>query len=247
MYKSVLLICLISISFTYNCPPARADAADEFNCVGELPENLKNSLISKVEARYLEVNSLVAAFSQRSTFIGLEKQQSSSGRLSFLRPGMMDWVYQQPEEQRFVADGATLWFFQPALDQVTVGDFKNSFSSDLPVTFLLGLGKLSNAFSMKNACKTVSGILLDLRPKDENLESFALLVRANDYTPIGARILDAGGNETSILFAELQINSPLKKEQFSFVIPQGIDVIDQRKDNAVASDPKKAISETNLE
>ena len=100
----------------------------------------------------------------------------------------------------------------------------------MPVSFLLGLGKLSEAFDVDSACNTDSGILmtLSLKESDESLDKFHLLVRTNDYAPIGVKIVDLGGNETSILFSGLQLNGKINSEEFTFTPPKGVDIMDNR-------------------
>jgi len=221
--------------------PALAGASP-FQCTGEEKAS-DPKLLEGVETRYQSITSLSADFVQQSLFVGLDRRELSKGRVFFKKPGMMDWVYEEPEQQRFVADGKNLWFSQPALNQVTVADFKESFTSDLPVTFLLGIGKLREAFNAGTACDTKEGTVIRLEPKqpDSNLQEFLLLVRKGDNTPLGARVLDMAGNETSILFLSTKFNTQLSEDQFTFSPPKGTDIIDQRNNT-----PNREIHEQDL-
>lgn len=205
-------------------------ALQEFECVSAVSKADQQELISGVESHYQDFSDLKADFIQQSYFTGLGERVVSKGNVHFKKPGMMDWRYEQPEKQQFVADGSTLWFFQPDLNQVTLGDFTEAFDSDLPVSFLLGVGRLSENFALESACSSEEGIILKLVPKqqDPNLDQFYLLVRKLDHVPVGAKIIDIGGNETIITFHKLALNVGLKKEQFSFKIPRGVDIIDHR-------------------
>src|SRR5262249_52325319 len=117
-------------------PAALSAAAEsEFACSKPLKPSELPDVLPAVEKRYQGIQSINARFVQKSLFVGLDKRETSKGEVFFRKPGRMDWIYQQPEEQRFVSDGSSLWFYQPTLNQVTVGEFKNSFNSDLPVTF----------------------------------------------------------------------------------------------------------------
>jgi outer membrane lipoprotein carrier protein len=196
--------------------------ADE-SCV----ETSIDGLTGKIQQRYSEISDLSAMFSQESLFLGLNQRKSAKGRLRFLKPGMMDWEYLEPEPQRFVADGQTLWFYQPELSQVTVSEFKKSFESDLPVSFLLGLGSLQESFDLIKTCRGLDKLTLHLKSKsaDSSVAGFELSVNKNDYTPMGALITDVGGNETKISFSELKINTGVKPEIFKFEIPKGVDII----------------------
>jgi outer membrane lipoprotein carrier protein len=187
--------------------------------------------VEQIETAYQKIGTFQASFRQESYLLGLDSRDYSSGTVVFEKPGKMKWIYQQPEHQQFVADGKMAWFYQPQLQQVTLTDYSDAFSSDLPVTFLLGLGSLNDTFKTAAVCTTTFGIKLELEPKaqDGSLELLHLLVDHKSYEPLGARIDNVGGNETTIVFSDPILNKALDKELFSFSIPRGMDIIDNRK------------------
>ncbi len=247
----LMIILRLFAVLTSLLPLSTASAATAFDC--NAPAQAKD-LLSKIESRYGTINDLSAGFSQESYLLGADERRYSIGTVKFLKPGKMDWLYGEPDIQRFVADGKNFWWYQPALSQVTVTDFKAGFSSDLPVSFLLGLGKLTKSFKLETACLGRRGIVAQLSPLDrsESLDRFALVVDASDFTPIGAKIIDAGGNETTIVFNEYPIiNSNLPDERFRFDPPKGTDVVDQRgATSSFGPDPvpadKKSIGEHDI-
>ena len=46
------------------------------------------------------------------------RQRQSSGTLEFQRPGRFRFAYKKPFEQTLVADGQTLWLYDPDLQQI---------------------------------------------------------------------------------------------------------------------------------
>jgi len=219
--RATLIGLLICLSF-------RPIYAADFGCENPLPT--PKGLVEGVEASYLKTSSITADFFQTSFFAGLDKKEASKGTVQFARPGKMNWDYQEPDPQRFVSDGSTIYFYQPKLNQVTLTSFKEAFSSELPVTFLLGLGSLSKSFNALGICKSAEGTLIKLAPKaeDASLSSFTLLVDKTSFSPLGAKIVDLGGNETSILLVAPKFNSSIPAVAFDFKIPLGVDVIDNR-------------------
>jgi outer membrane lipoprotein carrier protein len=221
----------LSIALLFACSFAWAEEiADPFACRENSREVDTDKLLSDVEKGYKTFSGLEAKFDQTSLFLGLNKEVQSSGAVSFKKPGMMDWNYLSPDPQRFVSDGETLWFYQPDVNQVTMGNFTASFDSDLPVSFLLGVGEIRDSFAVASSCVSDAGYVLNLTPKkpDPNLNEFYLLVDSDKKVPIGARIIDVGGNETSIVFKELQLTSKLEDSAFVFSIPRGVDILDRR-------------------
>ena len=224
--KSSIMKALI-VSLALNLPLNLAFAGD-LDCKNPLPT--PKGLIEGVEAGYLKTSSITADFFQTSFFAGLDKREVSKGTVAFARPGKMNWDYQEPTPQKFISDGATIHFYQPKLNQVTLTSFKEAFSSELPVTFLLGLGSLSKSFNSLGICKIEEGTLINLTPKaeDASLSSFTLLVDKTSLSPLGAKVVDLGGNETAILLVNPKFNTPISSSTFDFKIPKGVDIIDNR-------------------
>lgn len=199
----------------------------EFDCTGAVDAK---DLLTLVERQYEHINDLAADFRQSSYFLGTDEHKQSGGKVYFLRPGKMDWVYAAPDEQRFVSDGESVWWYQPSLQQANVRTLSQSFVTDVPVSFLLGVGKLHEEFRLESACASSGGVVLTLLPQrpSASLDKFLLLVDPADHSPRGARILDVGGNETSIVFSGIALNKGVEGKRFHFDVPKGTDVIDER-------------------
>ena len=213
--------------------PRSVQAQTGFDCIAPLTPAEQAPLIGQIETYYQGLQTLDGNFVQNSLTLGLNSRETSKGKVYFKKPGLMDWWYNEPEKskQRFVSDGRTLWIYQPQIPQVMIGDFSESFSSDLPVSFLLGIGKLGDRFKLLSACRTDTGVSLKLVPQkqDASLDEFYLLVDKATHAPLGARLVDAGGNETAIEFSGVHYNSPVDASHFKFDVPRGVDVIDKRR------------------
>lgn len=207
-----------------------------FDCPGgkELSASAGKEIVEKVQKAYADVKGLKAQFVQASFIQALEVSEGSQGEVWFRKPGLMKWVYSDPEVQTFLVRDDTLWFYQQREQQVLVDQFKDVLISDLPVSFLMGIGDLSKDFSLQKACSGPEGTVLEFEPKggqpqdeEKRLQSFRLLVGSN-YMPSGARVSDAGGNTTAILLRKVDVNPAIPDETFAPDFPKGIDVIDRR-------------------
>ncbi len=218
--------------------PGRAAAQlHVFDCAKSkpLPAAELSSAVDAVQKRYGELNSFKANFIQYSYLAALEVSELSSGKIAFSKPGKMRWQYEKPDEQIFVTNDQTLWFYQPNDKQVLIDNFRDAFSSDVPVSFLMGLGSLTAAFRPVSGCKTVDGVVLELAPKaaaaadqEQPLRTMKLLVDLKDHTPNGAQIVDVAGNINSFIFGKLEPNAQVAGTEFKLDIPKGVDVIDRR-------------------
>jgi len=223
----IILSCLACCSLIFSLKTGSA-VADELNCATKA--SVKITTLDGIEKRYKTFSSLKASFVQTSYFVGLDKREQSKGEVLFQKPGKMSWNYMDPTPQSFISDGKSISFYQPKLNQVTLSDFKESFSSEVPVTFLLGIGSLQASFEAVGSCKADGGLLIELKPKktDATLSNFYLLVDEKELTPLGAKVIDLGGNETTIRLIGPVFDSAIPASQFLFSIPKGVDVIDNR-------------------
>ncbi len=246
----LLLQSLVLCQMFLSSESATAQSEASFDCLTPITREQAQSVAKRTERDYKSIRSLQARFVQDSYFAGLDKQERSQGKLQFLTPGRMDWDYSAPEPQRFVSDGDTLWYYQPTMNQVTLASFREAFSSDLPVSFLLGLGSLSKSFEIKSGCTTARGTLLTLSPReaDPSLSDFKLLLDTKDSRPIGAKISDVGGNETTIELFDVDTAVTLTPASFHFDVPRGVDVIDKRNpiNEPLVNEPKREVHEQAL-
>ena len=194
-----------------------------------------NGAVDAVQKRYAALSGFNSDFVQYSFLAALEVSELSSGKVVFSKPGKMRWEYEKPDQQLFITKDQTLWLYQPADKQVLIDNFSAAFSSDLPVSFLMGLGDLSSAFKAVSGCKSEDGLVLELAPKgatstkEEGLKTMKLLVSPKDYTPNGAQIYDVAGNINSFVFGKLEPNPEIEASTFAAQFPPGTDVIDRRE------------------
>ncbi len=208
-----------------------------FDCQksGALLKEEADKIASRVQSEYATIRSLEGSFTQESYLSALEVSESSTGTMAFRKPGRMRWDYVTPEAQSFVVKDSRLDLYQPVENQLIIDEFSKILISDLPVAFIMGIGDLTKDFELNGACTSPDGVVLDLTPKskgsspsESELKRFKLLVNPSSHLPIGARIMDVGGNITSILLSGITKDPELNENRFSLEIPKGTDVIDRR-------------------
>src|SRR5688500_14804485 len=96
-------------------PPAAAEAPPAPSPAVDVP-----ALPAKVQARYAKAAGVHARFRQETTLMTVGQDMAASGDCWFAKPGKMRWVYEQPDPQTLVSDGATFWLHQPLRNQVMV-------------------------------------------------------------------------------------------------------------------------------
>ncbi|MGH7821559.1 MAG: LolA family protein, partial [Candidatus Binatia bacterium] len=136
--------------------------------------------------------------------------------------------FESPEKQMIVADGTTLWLYQPEHRQVLKTPFRAAFQSAAPVSFLFGVGELRRDFTpspLPSASKDV--FRLKLVPKqDSEIGTLVLDVDSTSYDIAAAEVTDPLGNVTSLVFSNMKRGVGLADSLFTFAAPPGTDIIE---------------------
>lgn len=182
----------------------------------------------KVQERFDATTDLSAAVNQELVVASAGKTLKANGTVAFKRPGKMRWNLTDGSTQVIVADGTTLWFYQPEEKQVLKAPFQAAFRSSTPISFLTGVGRLSEDFDVRldSEGEGVIHLALTARKGEGELGRLRLTVDAHTYDIVGAEIVDPLGNITRLRFSDLRRNTGLDDAQFRFDVPPGVDVIE---------------------
>ena len=219
------------------CVSTVATAQTELSAFACLPEStLKTDLalatLKKVQTRYQALDSMHARFTQHSVLAALDASELSSGKVTFKKTGKMRWDYEKPEAQTFITNGEQVWLYQPYERQVIIDDIRQMVLTELPVSFLLGIGDLDRDFTLRSACRSRDGVVLSLQAKgkgeDSELQDLKLLIDPKTNLPSGASINDTVGNQNAFVFDNLKTDVAVNPKEFLPEFPAGIDTIDRR-------------------
>lgn len=186
-------------------------------------------VVDRVQTRFDATHDFTAAVAQELVIASAGKTVKATGSVAFKRPGKMRWTLTNGQTQIIVADGETLWFYQPDEQQVLKAPFNAAFRSSTPISFLTGVGRLSEDFDATLGADPPAGrLVLDLRPRKGagELGQLRLTVDATSYDIVGAEIVDPVGNVTRLAFSDLKRNTGADEAQFHFEVPPGVDVIE---------------------
>jgi outer membrane lipoprotein carrier protein len=192
------------------------------------PQPKVGDVVRKLQTRYDATKDFTADFTQAVEAATLGKALESSGQVFFKRPGRMRWEFLEPEKQTIVADGQTLWVYQPAHHQVLKTPFRAAFQSAAPVSFLFGVGELSKEFDPSLVTSPGAGVIrLKLVPKQEReIGVLVLDVDPQTYDIAAAEVTDPLGNVTRLKFSNLKRDVGLADSKFTFTTPPGTDVVE---------------------
>jgi chaperone LolA len=231
-YTQTVLLALFMLSAAF---APLGLTAEVFECKEDLSPQRGEELLHSVQSGYSKISSLQAEFFQESYLFALDHAENSRGQMWFEKPGKTRWHYLQPDEQLFVLNDQTVWFYQPQERQAMVDSVSTVFITELPVAFLMGVGNLTRDFALLSACNTEAGVRFELRPaatsaqEQSELDRFLLLASTDSNLPIGARIFDVGGNTTSIILEQIKTDIEIDPDRFELVLPSNVDLEDRRQ------------------
>ena len=161
----------------------------------------------------------------------LNRKQEAAGHLYLKRARMARWEYTNPEEQLFVSNGKTVYFYVPADKQVNKEGVKDTFDDRMPLMFLLGRSNLRNEFSQFAELSTkpfLAGTrVVRMTPKRKtDLKELVMEVDPQNFQ-IRRLLLDhEDGSHTEFVFSNIRTNTGLKTSLFDFKVPPGVRVVE---------------------
>jgi outer membrane lipoprotein carrier protein len=200
----------------------------EIRISGAAESNPADAVIDALQKSYDATTDFVADFRQDTEVKTLNRTMKANGKLTFKRPGMMYWRYEEPKNQFVLTDGKHLYFYQPDQNQVVKTPLKNAFRGDIPLSFLLGLGNLKKDFNATLKSSDERENVLRLEPKGEAGGFSEVLVgvskSASDIVWVSVR--DAAGNLTTLRFSAMRKGVGVDDSLFQVKIPNGADVVE---------------------
>jgi outer membrane lipoprotein carrier protein len=188
-------------------------------------------IVRSVQQRYDATTDFTADVVQEMSVASLGKTLTSRGRLSYAKPGKLRWQVDDGSGQLIVADGSTLWLYQPEERQVLKARFEAAFHASTPISFLLGVGRITDEFdaSLEPEPSPRDGLdWLKLIPRqgDGGLGWLRLGVDPKTFDISAADVHDHLGNVTRLRFNNLRHGVGLDESLFRFQVPEGIDVVE---------------------
>lgn len=194
------------------------------------PKDELKSITSRVDAKYNQLNTLSADFSERYSGAGVSRQESGSVILK--RGGRMRWEFATPKTKLFVTDGKTAYFYVPDDRQVRRASVKKLDDLHSPLRYLLGRSKLHGEFSDlriepgATAWRPGNAVLSGV-PKRLKARVQRVLLEISPGSLIERIVIEeTDGSTTEFRFSNLAENRPVADDRFRFRAPPGVETIE---------------------
>ena len=185
-------------------------------------------VVREIQRRYDSTRDYSADFRQVTEYRTLNRRVDGDGQVFFSKPARMLWRYREPAGQFVLSDGKHLYFYQPAERQVIKTALGAVFRSDLPLSFLLGIGDLSRDFRAELIESDDKGHRLRLSPRkpSSGVREVRLTVDRDHYDIREVLIEDGGGNRWTFRFGNVRRGVGLDPSFFKLDVPQGVDIVE---------------------
>ena len=171
------------------------------------------------------LKGLDGTFTQQVFDANGKKKETSSGRVAMSAPKHFRWEYEKPFEQLIVADGKTIWVYDPDLKQVTKRA-QGVEEQSSPLTALIDPTRLDREFQVKELGTTDGLDWIELRPRNPENASFeSARLGFGDTGLVRMRVVDPLGQRTDLSFSKWKRNPSFAGGTFRFAPPKGVDVV----------------------
>lgn len=195
-----------------------------------LANKKKQTDVEKFVKQIAEFNNYQADFEQRVNNESGKEIDVTSGQFSIQRPNYFRWETKKEFEQLIVADGKDIFTYDIDLDQVTI-QTQSELLANSPLLLMTSDAKtIEKSFDVtKIDLSDNQKALFQLKPKDQEgvFELVNILFQKNQLTEL--MMIDSLGQQTSVTFSNIKTNTEFESNLFSFVMPEGIDIVDSRE------------------
>ena len=211
----------------------KAPTPTETPAEATVPKPPASEVVARMQKFYEGTTTLRAKFIQ--TLSGPMGKRQAAGQVVLKKPGKMRWDYEKPERKLFIADGTTLWVYEPEDEQA----YKQPLtSSQLPaqVSFLFGRGRLQDEFDASYLDGPPLGepgdLVLKLLPKvaSASYRHIVFVVNPKTFMVKETVLYDQQGGSNHIIFSGIEINprTGVDDARFSFTPPANTKIITPR-------------------
>ena len=171
------------------------------------------------------LKGLDGRFTQQVFDANGKQKESSSGRVAMSAPRLFRWEYVKPYAQLIVADGTTVWVYDPDLQQATRRP-QGAEEQDSPLAALIDPSRLDKDFVVTEAGDEDGLEWLQLTPRETAGASFASArLGFGDNGLARMQVVDSLGQRTLFSFNGWKRNPGFAKGTFRYVPGKGVDVV----------------------
>lgn len=179
---------------------------------------------AELQQRLQKVSVFSADFSQNVSSADGKQVQQGSGSMQIKRPNLFRMDNKTPQENQIIADGKTLWFYDPFVEQVTANWVKDAVNN---TPFVLLTSNEKSHWDQYNVQQNADTFVLKPKSKNSNIKQFDIRIDGNGVLK-GFSTIEKDGQSNLYVLRNIK-NTDLADKLFQFSVPKGAELDDQRK------------------
>lgn len=178
----------------------------------------------ELNARLSKNDGFSADFTQKVTSPEGEILLDGEGSADISRPSLFRWKTSAPDETLLVSDGKNVWYYSPFVEQVTILSQEQA-TAQTPFVLLTR----NRASDWANYDVTQSDDTFTLKPTaaDSSVGTFQIKINAKGVVQ-QFNVIEQDGQKSQFEFTHFSMKKP-DAAIFSFSVPKGVEVDDQRQ------------------
>lgn len=161
----------------------------------------------------------------KQTVIDIENTvlQQATGQIKLKQPNKLYWELFEPNESVLMADGENIWNVDPFLEQVVVYGTDAALENN---PLILLTNPESSKWNEFEVSQIDTQFIITPLESNGGIESLRLLFKGDLLIELESQ--DGQQQKSLLTFSEIKQNNPLPADSFTFVMPEGYELDDQR-------------------
>lgn len=209
MKKTITFTWLLISSF---CLASQVFAQDSAT---DVKQELKDKLYN--------LRTYQANFTQTVTDSEGTVLQQAKGKIAMSQPNKLYWELLEPNESVLLADGNTLWNIDSFMEQVVAYDQSSAIENN---PLILLTDPYSQKWQDYSVAVSVEQFIIEPISATGSIEVLRLFFKGDQL--LGLETRDTQQQTSRLAFSDIQQNKDIQQSMFSFSLPMGYELDDQR-------------------
>jgi len=185
---------------------------------------LTQSAEEQLQRKLATIKTFSASFEQQVTDAQHQLLQQGKGQLMIKQPARFRFETTEPEPNLFIGDGATLWFYNEPLEQLTIYDAQNEVNR---TPFVLLTSTKPELWQQYDVTRQGEQFVIRSKAADSPVKQLTLSFSGSALSKM--QVLDMNQQLSEFNFTLVQLNIALEDSLFRFEPPEHTDIDDQRQ------------------
>lgn len=185
---------------------------------------LAQSAEEQLQRKLATIKTFSASFEQQVTDAQHQLLQQGKGQLMIKQPARFRFETTEPEPNLFIGDGATLWFYNEPLEQLTIYDAQNEVNR---TPFVLLTSTKPELWQQYDVTRQGEQFVIRSKAADSPVKQLTLSFSGSALSKM--QVLDMNQQLSEFNFTLVQLNIALEDSLFRFEPTEHTDIDDQRQ------------------